>query len=411
MKILHFSDAHIGVENYGRTDPDTGLSTRLTDFLDTLDEVADYAIEERVDLVLFCGDAYKSRNPNQTHQREFARRIARLSTAEIPVFLLVGNHDMPFTTSRASALEIFRTLDVRNVYTGDQLDIYRIPTASGPVQVLALPWVRRSAFLAREETRGMTPEQVNEAIQQALTDLIRARADELDESVPAIFAGHVSVGEAKTGSEQSMLLGRDHVLLKSSVALPQFDYVALGHIHRRQELGRNPPVVYAGSLQRVDFGEEQDDKGFYVVDIDPAAPQGKRATSFDFHQVDARRFLTIPVDISRDDPNPTATVIEAITNMYFDGTVVRVMIRIPADLASHLRDADIRGALDGAHFVAAISRELVAESRSRLGGADTQTLDPVEALKLYWDSRSMPTDRAKLLLRRAAELMEDEETA
>jgi exonuclease SbcD len=69
MRILHFSDVHIGVENYGRPDPETGLSTRLADFLDTLDEVVDYALENKVDLALFCGDAYKSRDPSQTHQR------------------------------------------------------------------------------------------------------------------------------------------------------------------------------------------------------------------------------------------------------------------------------------------------------------------------------------------------------
>ena len=124
MRILHFSDVHIGVENYGRPDPDTGLSTRLADFLYTLDEVVNYAIENNIDLALFCGDAYKSRDPSQTHQREFARRIARLSSAGIPVFMVVGNHDMPFTASRANALEIFRTLDVSNAYTGDTLNVY-----------------------------------------------------------------------------------------------------------------------------------------------------------------------------------------------------------------------------------------------------------------------------------------------
>jgi exonuclease SbcD len=408
MKILHFSDVHIGVENYGRTDPNTGLSTRLTDFLDTLDEVVDYAIDERVDLALFCGDAYKSRDPSQTHQREFARRIARLSSAGIPVFLLVGNHDMPFNSSRASALEIFRTLEVRNVYTGDRLDIYRIPTPGGTVQVLALPWVRRSEFLAREATRGLTPEEINEAIQRSLTEIIRAKVEELDESLPAIFAGHVSVSEAKTGSEQSMLLGRDHVLLKSAVALPHFDYVALGHIHRHQVLGQSPPVVYAGSLQRVDFGEEQDEKGFYVVDLDPAAPRGQRVTEFNFHQVDARGFLTIPVVVPEGDSDPTGTVIDAITSRYFADAIVRVMIKIPADLAGHLRDADIRAALEGAHFVSSISREVVAEARTRLGGADTQNLDPGEALKLYLESRNVPADRTKVLLRHAAELMEEE---
>ena len=79
MRIVHFADVHIGVENYARVDPETGLSTRLTDFLATFDEVVSYALENSADLVLFCGDAYKSRDPSQTHQREFATRIAKLA--------------------------------------------------------------------------------------------------------------------------------------------------------------------------------------------------------------------------------------------------------------------------------------------------------------------------------------------
>src|SRR3990172_5581914 len=95
MKIIHFADLHLGVENYGRINPQTGLSTRLEDFLPSFDELADFAIAETADLVLFCGDAYKTREPTQTQQREFARRINRLSTGGIPSFLLVGNHDLP----------------------------------------------------------------------------------------------------------------------------------------------------------------------------------------------------------------------------------------------------------------------------------------------------------------------------
>ena len=121
MKIVHFADVHIGVENYSQIDPETGFTTRLVDFLTTLDEVVDYSIANKADLALFCGDAYKSRDPNQTQQREFAKRISRLSSAGIPVFLLVGNHDMPFTANRASSLEIFDTLDVQNVYTNAKI--------------------------------------------------------------------------------------------------------------------------------------------------------------------------------------------------------------------------------------------------------------------------------------------------
>ncbi len=408
MRILHFSDAHIGIESYGRTDPQTGLSTRLGDFLRTLDEVVSCAIDERVDLVLFCGDAYKGRDPSQTHQREFAKRIARLSSEGIPVFLLLGNHDVPHVTSRATALEIFRTLDVRNVYSGDRLDTYRVPTADGPVQIVALPWIRRSAFLAREDTRGLTPEGVNEAIQDSLTRAIRSRADALDVSVPCLLAGHVLVSEASTSSEQSMMVGREHVLLKSSVALPQFDYVALGHVHRHQVLGRDPLVVYSGSLQRADFGEEKDEKGFCLVDLDPEKPLGQRVRDFEFRKVAARGFLTISVKVASGDPDPTGTVVESILKRHVDGAIVRVMISLPADLESHVRDEEIRAALERAHYVASISKEIAQQSRTRLGQAHPQTLEPREALRLYLESRNVPPDRTELLMRHADRLMDDQ---
>ena len=407
MRILHFADVHIGVENYGRTDPETGLSTRLGDFLSTLDEVVECAIGERVDLALFCGDAYKSRDPSQTHQREFAKRIARLSSEGIPAFLVVGNHDMPQITSRATALEIFRTLDVSNVYTGDTLDTSVVQTADGPVQIVALPWIRRSAFLTRDETRHMTPDDVNEAVQRSLTELVRGRAEALDPSIPALFAGHVSVGDASTGSEQWMMLGRDHVLLKSAVALPQFDYVALGHVHKHQVLGRDPLIVYAGSLQRVDFGEEKDPKGFCLIDLDPAKPVGQRIRSFEFREVGARSFLTISVDIRSDDLDPSGTVIRAIEGHHIDGAIVRVAIALPPELEGHLRDEDIRKALSAAHFVASVSVKVAEQRRTRLGQTYSEALEPREALRLYFESRNVPPDRAKLLMEHAERLMEE----
>ena len=109
MLVVHTADVHIGVENYGKPDPETRVSTRLTDFLNSLDELVDYSISNNADVVLFCGDAYKSRNPNQTHQREFAKRISRLSNANICVFLVSGNHDSPNIHGPATALDISRS--------------------------------------------------------------------------------------------------------------------------------------------------------------------------------------------------------------------------------------------------------------------------------------------------------------
>src|SRR5512140_1099066 len=103
MKVLHFADAHIDMANYGRHDPLTGLPLRVLDFLKSLDFIIDTAIDEKVDLVIFAGDAYRDRTPSPTFQREWGRRIIRLSKAGIRTLLLIGNHDMSPATGRANA--------------------------------------------------------------------------------------------------------------------------------------------------------------------------------------------------------------------------------------------------------------------------------------------------------------------
>src|SRR4030067_876939 len=107
LPILHFADAHIDMANYGRHDPVSGLPLRVMDFLKSLDAIVDAAIKEKVDLVLFAGDAYKDRNPAPTFQREWGRRIIRLSRAGIPTLLLVGNHRPSPPLGRAHAVEEF----------------------------------------------------------------------------------------------------------------------------------------------------------------------------------------------------------------------------------------------------------------------------------------------------------------
>jgi len=399
MKILHFADLHLGVENYGRLDPATGLSSRLNDFLSALDQVIDYARQNRVDLVLFCGDAYKTREPSQTQQREFARRINRLATADIPVFLLIGNHDLPNAIGRATTTEIFETLAVKNVYVANRPDLYQIPTASGIVQVVSLPWLRRSALLSKEDTKNLNLEQVNQKMQQVLTDIIATQTAGLDPTLPAILAAHVWVTGAQVGSESLMTIGREHVLLLSNVARPAFDYVALGHIHKHQVLSDNPPVVYAGSLERVDFGEENDEKGFYIVDISNDPVTGKRRVTFDFHPINCRRFLTINVALEAEDINPTATVLKAIAGQEAKvrDSVVRLNLSLPAQVEGQLRDSELRQALKEAHYFT-IARDIKRDTRPRLGSWTAEEITPLEALKKYLESKKVSPERTKVLL-------------
>jgi len=411
VKILHFADLHLGVESYGRLDPATGLSSRLLDFLNALDQVVDYALENRVDLVLFCGDAYRSREPTQTQQREFARRINRLSSNGIPIFLLVGNHDLPNAIGRATSTEIFDTLAVKNVYVSNRPQIYSIPTNSGTVQIVSLPWLRRSALLTREETKNLTFDQINQRLQQTLTSVIAANISKLDSGLPAILAAHVWVSGAQVGSERSMTIGQEHALLLSNVAHPAFDYVALGHIHKHQVLSHNPPVVYPGSLERLDFSEAEDDKGFYLIEIEPDGEAGKRQVSFDFHQVTGRRFLTIDINIEPQDAEPTATVRKAIAEQQdkVGDAIVRLSISLPAECEGQLRDNDIRNALKQAHYFT-VAKEIKRETRLRLGRWTAEEIIPLDALKTYLESRKdISPERAKLLLEYGERLIQEQE--
>ena len=414
MKILHFADLHLGVESYGRIDPATGLSSRLLDFLSALDQVVDFALENKADLVLFCGDAYKSREPSQTQQREFAKRIRQLSSSSIPVFLLIGNHDLPNAIGRATSTEIFDTLAVKNVYVSSHPDIYHIPTQSGIVQIASLPWLRRSALLARlsrEETKNLDFEQLNQRLQQILTNIITANAVKIDPALPSILAAHVWVSGARIGSERLMTIGQEPALLLSNVADPAFDYIALGHIHRRQVMHLNPPVVYAGSLERLDFGEEEDDKGFYMVEIEPDKETGKRRVAFDFHPVTARRFLTINVSIDAQDADPTLTVLKAITDQgeKVKDAIVRLNVSLPAEPEGKLRDNDIRNALKEAHYFT-IARDIRREARLRLGRCTAEDITPLEALKVYLEAKKVPPERAKVLLEYGERLIQEPRT-
>ncbi len=411
MKILHFADLHLGVESYGHIDPATGLSSRLLDFLSALDQVVDYALENKVDLVLFCGDAYKTREPTQTQQREFAKRVSRLSSNNIPIFLLIGNHDLPNAIGRATTTEIFDTLAVKNVYVSNRPDIYRISTRSGTIQIASLPWLRRSALLSKEETKNLDFDQIKERLQQTLTRTIEFNATKLDPGLPSILAAHVWVAGAEIGSERLMTIGQEHVLLLSNVANPAFDYVALGHIHRHQVLADSPPTVYAGSPACLDFSDEEDEKGFYLVEIEPDGEAGKRQVSFEFHPVGGRRFLTISVALDSQDIDPTTTVLKAIAEQgdKVREAIVRLNITLPAEIEGQLRDSDIRETLKEAHNFT-IAREIVRETRLRLGQFTAEEITPLDALKAYLESKKTSPERTKVLLEYGERLIRGEET-
>ena len=409
LRVLHFADVHIGMENYGKTDPDSGVSSRVLDFLARMDEMIAFARDGDVDLVIFAGDAFRSRSPNQTHQREFASRIRQLSELA-PTVLLVGNHDLPVNAAKASTIEIYATLDVPNIWVAQDYAVRRISTKRGDVVIGAAPYPIRARLLADVPTRGLTITEQDAELQRMLHAQLAWLSEEADaladDQTPRLLTGHFSVEGALFGSERGVMLGRDILVDRDLLADPRWDYVALGHIHRHQMLKRpraeSPPVVYSGSLERIDFGEERDVKGFCWVEL------ARGGTHWRFVEVAARPMRTLSIDC-RERDNPTRAVLAEIERHDLRDAVARLTIRLTPESETLLNDRQVADALKraGVFHIAGVRKEVDRPLRTRLG-VSPEGLTPLELLERYFESRDVDAARRKELLGRARGIVEGE---
>ncbi len=400
IRLVHFADLHIGMESYGRLDPETGLNRRVVDFLDRLDEVVTYAIEHEADAVLFAGDAFRTRTPSPTYQREFARRVRRLSEAAIPTVLLEGNHDVPVMAQRASSIAIFETLAVPHVTVVRRPTLLRLQTRHGFLQVAALPYPVRQRLLTQEQFRRLSAEALEHKVVRIVLNEIHRLAAQVDTTQPAILLGHFSVDVARSGSERHIMVGREITLPISELVDPVWDYVALGHVHRHQRLGDGrPPVVYSGSLERVDFGEADQPKGFCWVEVRRGEVQ------WQFRPLKARPFVTVHVDV-REAADPSAVVRDALRDRDLTDAVVRLVLVTRPGQEALLRDSDIMPLLEGAFFVQ-INREVERVVRDRLEGLQPDEMTPLHLLERYLMSSGTPPDELPRYLQEARQIFAD----
>ena len=403
MRLLHFADAHIDMANYGRHDPETGLPLRVLDFLKSLDTIIETAITEKVDLVIFAGDAYKDRSPAPTFQREWGRRIIRLSQAGIRTLLLVGNHDLSPAIGRANAIQEFETLAVPHVTVLSRPQFLSAEQLGLPVQVIAIPWVARSGLVAATGTSLADNTEVFANIEERLTDLVDGWLQKADPHLPTILTAHASVQGAKYGSERTVMLGADLVLPGSLVRDDRLDYVALGHIHKPQDLNENahPPVIYPGSIERVDFGEAGDDKFFIIAEVE------KGHTQVEWRQLTGVRPF-IDRYIQLESPEDVTAALELVlpASEQLADSILRLTVDYPRAWDPLIDEPALRRYAQAAFEFHLIKRPQI-EPRIRLPANQTvSSLSPLELLDQYW--LASHAEDVDMLQKLAKEIIEEE---
>jgi DNA repair protein SbcD/Mre11 len=401
-RILHFADAHIDIAAHGRHDPATGLPVRVLDFLKALDTIVDTAIQEQVDLVVFAGDAYKDRTPAPTFQREWGKRMMRLSAAGIRTLLLVGNHDLSPAAGRATALQEYETLQVPHIFCVQRPTFLQPEHLEGlPLQVMALPWVSRSSLMAALNMVDADASQVYSQLEARLKELVETWFERADPDLPVVLAAHASVEGAKYGGERSVMLGSDLVLSGSLVRDKRLDYVALGHIHKAQDIneGLHPPVVYPGSIERVDFGEAADDKYFVIAHVE------KGRTQVDWRKLDGRRYIdrSIVLENELDFQTRLPAAIPAADEL--QNAVFRLVVSYPRQWDMLLDEAALRQQAQTAFEFHLVRRPQI-ETRLRLPGDQTISSLPVtDLLDLYWKTVNVSDGESGALQKLAGEII------
>ncbi len=399
IQIIHVSDIHFGSgESHGRLNPETGLNTRLEDFVAALKKVVDYAIEQDADVFLFSGDAYKNASPEPIYQKLFARELKRLSEAEIKTILVVGNHDQILRSTQSHSMSVFQSLEVPGVLAVEKPVFQTIDTKNGAFQLIGVPHVTRHNLLSMEKYSGFTAAQLDDVLVHHVSDMLKSYYQELDPAIPTVVTAHMSLDRALAGIEEELLVGYTLTFPSDMFIDKRVDYVAMGHIHKQQVIrNENPAIVYAGSLERVDFGEEKEDKGFIHVRLE------RQKTTFEFKSIGPRPFVTVDVDVTKSD-DPTSVIVKRVLNEIVKGCVLRVRYKINQDQVLNVDESVIYHAARECMSVRVQPDVVPDHARGRLPQlTESSVTSPIRALETYLDE--VAPERKDRLVERAKDVM------
>jgi len=247
MKFLHISDLHLGKQM-------NDLSL-LPDQEAVLQQIISIARAENADAVVIAGDVYQRTTPQAEAMALFDKFVSELVENGKKVFIISGNHDSALRISYFSSLVKGAGVYLTEKFGGEMQKI-SLEDSEGKINFWMLP------FLRPGQVKKFFPEEKIASYQDAVSAVIRHA--EIDAKARNVIIAHQFItGSEISDSEEHMVGGLD--CIEASV-FDDFDYAALGHIHKAQKVGRDT-LRYAGSPLKYSFAEAGHQKSVTVVDM------------------------------------------------------------------------------------------------------------------------------------------------
>ena len=248
MKFIHLSDLHLGKR--------VNEFSMIQDQRYMLEQILSIIRAEQPQGVLIAGDVYDKAVPTAEAVGLLDEFLVRLAQERLQVFLISGNHDSPERLAFGGRLMEHSGIHISPVYDGHTA-VYTLEDAYGPVRVYLLPFVKPA------HVRRYFPEREIGSYTDGVRTAIEAM--EVDENVRNVLVTHQFVtGATRCDSEECSVGGSDNVDVS---VFDSFDYVALGHLHGPQSVGR-AEVRYCGTPLKYSFSEAKHEKSVTVVEME-----------------------------------------------------------------------------------------------------------------------------------------------
>ena len=238
MRMIHFSDTHLGFADFTKIDPELGVNLREADVYRAFSQVVEYIRNNPPDIVIHSGDLFETSRPSNRAINFALKEIAKISQMEIPFILISGNHSTPRTRSSGSIFEAFEIFD-------DLHPVYKSKYERIPIRNVLFHCIPHMP----------TEEEMNSTFERLRPD------PKAKYNVIVSHAGVTADIQYKMGEFNELIIPFSALIKRNN-----FDYLAMGHYHKHIELTRN--AYYSGSTERFSFREANDQKGFMDVDLD-----------------------------------------------------------------------------------------------------------------------------------------------
>jgi DNA repair protein SbcD/Mre11 len=265
MRLIHTSDWHLGRRLKGED--------RTPEIAAVLDELFNRAKALQVDVVLVAGDIYDVPNPPAEAEQVAYNFFSKLKEAKIPAVVIAGNHDSAFRLDGiAKILSYVGVQALGRPKKSNQGGVINIETPNGKLCVAAMPFASERRLLKYEDLWEKDDLEQRQHYRFQVQKLLANLANSFRDDTVNILMAHMTVEGAKRAYSEVDYYTRDTYILSGQMLPPTAQYIALGHIHKPQQISNAAPTYYSGSLIQVDFGEAGEDKGFNLVEVEPGRP-------------------------------------------------------------------------------------------------------------------------------------------